>query len=145
MDQARALSRSRDDIIETQLKVTKVKICSQAHGTPHSMTVQTHLGEPIHNMNVYAPIFTSDRDSMVENLLLLLPVYDGPMLTGGDFNLTLEPRLDRTYISLPGRHQFWALQRLHSQAELRDVFDDDMVIIIEDRAVPAFHAVDHIN
>ena len=77
---------------------------------------------------------------MFESLLLLLQPYDGPMLVDGDFNCTLEPRLDRSFIPPPGRRNFLALRRLLGRAQLSDVLDCDTEIAEEERAVQAFHA-----
>ena len=42
------------------------------------------------------------------------------------FNCALEPRLDRSFVSLSGGHDFLALRRLPGQAQLSDVLKDDM-------------------
>ena len=108
------------------------------------MAVQiTLLGETALVVNVYAPSVKTERESMFESLLLLLQAYDGPMFVGGDFSCTLEPRLDRSFISPPGRHDSLALRRLLGRAQVSDVLDGDMEIAEEERTVPVFHAAAH--
>ena len=108
------------------------------------MAVQlTLLGETVLVVNVYAPSVKTEREAMFDSLLLLLQEYDGPMFVGGDFNCTLEPRLDRSFISPPGRHDSLALRRLLGRAQLSDVLDGDMKIAEEERAVPTFQAAAH--
>ena len=108
------------------------------------MAVQiTLLGETALVVNVYAPSVKTERESMFESLLLLLQAYDGPMFVGGDFSCTLEPRLDRSFISPPGRHDSLALRRLLGRAQLSDILDGDMEIVEEERAVPAIQAEAH--
>ena len=70
---------------------------------------------------------------MLERLLLLLQVYDGPMFVRGDFNCTLEPRQNRSYIAFPGRHDSLPLRRHLGRAQLSDVPDGDMEIDEEER------------
>ena len=124
--------------------VTEMVPWSEAHWTPHWMDVQlTLLGETVLVANVYLPSVKTEREALFESLLLLLPAYDGPMFVGGGFNCTLEPRLDRSYISPPGRHDSLALRRLLGRAQLSDVLDGDMEIAEEARDVPAFHAAAH--
>ena len=80
---------------------------------------------------------------MFESLLLLLQAYDGTMFARKDFNCTLEPQLDRSFISSPRRHNSLAMHRFLGRAQLSDVLDDGIEIAEEERAVPAFQAVDH--
>ena len=80
---------------------------------------------------------------MFKSLLLLLQGYEGPMFVGRDFNCTLEPRLDRSFVSPPGRHDSLALRRLLGRAQLSDVLHEDMDITEEVRAVPSFQAAAH--
>ena len=109
------------------------------------MAVQlTHLGETALAVNVYAPSVKTEREAMFESLLLLLQAYDGPMFVGGDIDCTLEPRLGRSFISPPGRHDYLALRRLLGRAHISDVLDGDIEIAEEERAVPAFQAAAHI-
>ena len=66
--------------------------------------------------------------------------HKGSMFLGGDFNCTLAPRLDRSFVSPPGRHDSLALGRLLDQAQLCDVLEDDMEQAEEERVISAFHA-----
>ena len=68
---------------------------------------------------------------MFESLLLLLQEYDGPQFVSGDLNCTLDPRLDRSFISPPGRHDFLKLRRLLGRAQISDVLDGDIEIAEE--------------
>ena len=69
--------------------------------------------------------------------------YDGLIFMGGDFNCTLVPRLDRSFVSRPGRHDSIALRRLLGRAQLSDVLDDDMEQAEDERAIAHFHATAH--
>ena len=80
---------------------------------------------------------------MFKSLIILLQGYEGPTFVGGDFNCTLEPRLDRSFVSPPGRHDSLALRRLLGRAQLSDVLHEDMDITEEVRAVPSFQAAAH--
>ena len=66
--------------------------------------------------------------------------HEGPMLLGGNFNCTLAPRLDRSFVSPFGRHDSLTLRRLLDQAQLCDVHEEDMERAKEERAISAFHA-----
>ena len=97
--------------------VTEIIPWSEAHWTPHWMAVQLKLlVESVLAVNVYAPSVKTEQKSMFESLLLFLQPYDGPMFVNGDFNCTLEPRLDRSFIYPPGRRNFLALRRLLGRA-----------------------------
>ncbi|TDH70247.1 hypothetical protein CCR75_000195 [Bremia lactucae] len=61
----------------------------------------------------------------------------------GDFNCTLVPRLDRSFVSPPGRHDSIALRRLLGRAQLSDVLDEDMKQAEYERAIAHFHATEH--
>ena len=74
---------------------------------------------------------------MFESILLLLHLYDGPMFVGEDYNCTLEPRLERSFVSPTGRHDSLALRRLLGRAQLSDVLDDDIEIAEAERAMTA--------
>ena len=112
--------------------------------TQHWMAVRVSLmGETVLVVNVYAPSTKHEREALFSSLQLLLEGYEGPMCVGGDFNCTLEPRLDRSFVSPPGRHDSLALRRLLGRVQLSDVLDDDMDMAEEDRDVPAFHAASH--
>ena len=52
--------------------------------------------------------------------------YVGPMIMGGDFNCTLAPQLDRSFVYPPGRHDSLALRRLLGRSHLSGVLDEDM-------------------
>ena len=56
----------------------------------------------------------------------------------------MAPRLDRSFVSPPGRHDKLALRRLLDQAQLCDVLEDDMEQAEEERAILASHATAHI-
>ena len=70
-------------------------------------------------VNVYAPSAKTDREFFSEMLQNHLQDYVGPMLRGGDFECTLVPRCDRSFVSPPGRHDSLALRRLLAQAHLK--------------------------
>ena len=69
--------------------------------------------------------------------------HEGPMFLSGDFYCTLAPRLDRSFVSPPGKHVLLALRRLLDQAQLCDVLEDDMERAEEEKAISAFHATVH--
>ena len=124
--------------------VTETVPWSEAHWTPHWMSVYlTPLGETLLVVNVYAPSVKTEREAMFISLLLLLQTYNGHMFVGEVFNCTLEPRLDRPFISPPGRHYYLALRQLLGRAQLSDVLDGDMKITEEEKSVPEFHAAAH--
>ena len=79
---------------------------------------------------------------MFKSVLLPIQEYNGPMF-GGDFNCALEPQLERSLISAPGRHDSLALQQILSRVQLSAVLDDDMEIAEEERAVRALQAASH--
>ena len=54
----------------------------------------TLLREDINLVNIYAP--NDDNPSFFENLFLLIASLSGKVLMAGDFNCTLDPRLDRS-------------------------------------------------
>ena len=125
--------------------VTEMIPWSEAHWTPHWMAVQlTILDETVLVVNVYGVSVKTELESLFESDLLLLQEYDEPMFIGGDFDCTLEPRLDRSFISPPGRHDSLALRRLLGRAQLGDVLDADMEIDEEKRALLEFQAAAHI-
>ena len=57
---------------------------------------------------------------------------------GRDFNCTLVPQLDRSFVSPPGRHDSLALRRLPGRAHLIDVLEDDMERAEKDWDVACF-------
>ena len=84
------------------------------------------MGETLLVVNIYALSARTDRDICFEMLRNHLQDYVGPVLIGGEFNCTLGPRLDRSFVSLPGRHDSVAQRRLLDRAHLSDVLDDDI-------------------
>ena len=68
---------------------------------------------------------------------------DKPLFLGGGFNCTLAPRFDRSFVSLPGRHDSLALRLLLDQAQLCDDLEDDMELAEKARAISAFHVATH--
>ena len=74
---------------------------------------------------------------MFKSVLLPIQEYNGPMF-GGDFNCALEPQLERSLISAPGRHDSLALQQILSRVQLSAVLDDDMEIAEEERVLQRF-------
>ena len=70
--------------------------------------------------------------------------HEGSMFLGGDFNCTLAPRLDRSFVWPPGRHDSLALRQILDQAQLCDVLEDDMMRAEEERSISAFYASAHI-
>ena len=54
----------------------------------------TLLREDINLVNIYGP--NDDNPSFFENLFLLITSLSGKVLMAGDFNCTLDPRLDRS-------------------------------------------------
>ena len=97
------------------------------------MAVQIR-GETVLVVNVYDPSRKAERKALFEMLRHHLLEHEGPMILGGDFNCTLAPRLDRSFVSPPGRHDSLALRRLLGQAQLWDLLEDD------ERVISAFHA-----
>ena len=86
----------------------------------------TTQGETVLVVNVYASSGKAEREAFFEMLRHHLLGHDGPMFIGGDFNCTLVPRLDRSFVSPPGRHDSVALRRLLGQAQFCDVLEDYM-------------------
>ena len=124
--------------------ITKMDPWNEGHWTPHWMTVHIDImGDPVLVVNVYAPSDKTSREALFEWLRLLLLDYEGPMFIGGDFNCTLVPLLDRTFVSPPGRHDSMALRRLLGRAQLSDVLEDAMELAEEDRAISDFQAAVH--
>lgn len=54
----------------------------------------TLINEKINMINVYAP--NDDNPKFFENLFLLIASLPGKALMAGDFNCTLDPKLDRS-------------------------------------------------
>ena len=52
------------------------------------------MREDINLVNIYGP--NDDNPSFFENLFLLIASLSGKVLMAGDFNCTLDPRLDRS-------------------------------------------------
>ena len=100
-------------------------------------------GDPVLVVNVYAPSDKTSREALFERIRLLLLDYAGPLFIGGDFNCTLVPLIDRTFVSPPGRHDSLALTRLLGRAKLSDVLEDAMELAEEDRAISDFQAAAH--
>ena len=101
------------------------------------------MGDTILVVNVYAPSERNQRENFFEMLRHQLQGYDGLIFMGGDFNCTLVPHLDRSFVSRPGRHDSIALRRLLGRAQLSDVLDDDMEQAEDERAIAHFHAKAH--
>ena len=57
---------------------------------------------------------------------------------GGDFNCTLVPQLERSFVSPPGRRDPLELLRLLGRAHLSNVLDDDMERAEKDRPLRVF-------
>ena len=107
------------------------------------MAIQITLpGAIVLLFNGYTLSVKTERE-MFERLLLLLQEYDGPMFVVGDFNYTLEPRLNRAFVSPSRRHDSLAFRWLLGRSQLSDVLDADMEIFEAERALPAFQAADH--
>ena len=71
-------------LLKPYVSVTKMAPWSEAHWTPHWMSVQiTLLGETALVVNVYAPSVKTERKSMFESLLLVLQEEHGPMFAQG--------------------------------------------------------------
>ena len=89
------------------------------------------------------PSGKAEQEALFEMLRHLLLEHERPMFLGGNFNCTLAPRLDRSIVSPPGRHDSLALRRLLDQLQLCDVLEDDMERAEEERSISAFHATAH--
>ncbi|CAI5702020.1 unnamed protein product [Peronospora effusa] len=108
----------------------------------YSSTTEMKL-EDVLVVNVYAPSGKTEREAFFEKLQHHLLEHMGPLFVGGDFNCTLGPRLDRSFLSPPGRHDSQALRRLLGQTQLCDVLEDDMERAEEERAISSFYAAAH--
>ncbi|CAI5703594.1 unnamed protein product [Peronospora effusa] len=82
--------------------------------------------ETIFVVSLYAPSDKTAKEGVFEMFRHHLLGHDGPLFAGGNFNCPLRPRIDRSFVSLPGRHDSQALRRLLRQAQLCDVLEDDM-------------------
>ena len=83
-------------------------------------------GETVLVVNVYDSSGKAEQEALFEMIRHHLLEHEGPVFLGGDFNLMLAPRLERSFVSPPGRHCSLALRRLLGQAQLCDVLEDDM-------------------
>ena len=109
------------------------------HWTPHWVAVQiTIRSETVLVANVYAPSGKAERKALFEMFRHHLLEHEERMFLGGDFICTLAPRLDRSFVLPPGRHDSLALRRLLNQAQLCDVLEDDMERADEERAISPF-------
>ena len=91
------------------------------------MAVQiTFRSKTVLVVNVYSPSGKAEQEALFEMLRHHLLEHEGPMFLRGDFNCTLAPRLDRSFVSPPGRNDFLDIRRLVGQVQLCDVFEYDM-------------------
>ena len=98
----------------------------------------TIMGDPILVVSVYSRRDKPAREALFDRLLHLLIGYDGMVVMGGDFNCTLVPRLDRSFTSIPDRHDSLALRIILGRAQISDVLEYAMEIEKEERAIPYF-------
>ena len=108
------------------------------------MAVQITIGgATVLVVNVYTLSGKAEREALFEYFRHYLLEHNDPMFLGGNSDCTLAPRLDRSFVSPPDRHNSLALRRLIDQAQLCDVLKDDLGRQQEERAISAFHATAH--
>lgn len=77
----------------------------------------TLLSENINTINVYGP--NDDNSSFFENLFLLIATLPGTVLIAGDFNCTLDPKLERSSgVDTSHSHSRKKLQRFIDELNL---------------------------
>ncbi|POM79844.1 Reverse transcriptase, partial [Phytophthora palmivora] len=112
--------------------------------SPHFVAVSGKLdGEEIIVANVYAPIDRTQREELFKALGELPFPAHGRVLLGGDFNCTLDARLDRTYAAAGANHDSPELRRLLARWDAQDCLSNMMPDQTDENRVKHFHAKYH--
>ena len=84
------------------------------------------MGNKVLVVNVYAPKINSEREALFELILHHIRGYSGPILMVEDFNCTVIPLLDCSFVTPAGRHDSIALRRHLDQAQMIGDHEDMM-------------------
>ena len=144
MDRVKTLSRRSGNFIESLLINEEMVPCSNTNWT-------RTIGRPFESLSWGKQFFLSTfmhhvpilKGNRCSRAVYFYRNTTDPCLLDGTSAVLKNRKIDRSFVSKPGRHYHLELQRLLGLTQLSDVHDDEMEIAEDEGDVPAFQEASH--